>query len=206
MAAGDDPTAFLMRLRSLPEEQVRWINAYSDRLLRLATQHMRGSRDAGCGPEDVLQSVFKSFFTRTIHRPLDIRDPDDLAALLCTMTLNKCVDKIRRQTAGKRDRSRLLSIGGDDDGKAWGSPPVALGDPTAEAQVLVEFTEELLTRLPTRTHRRVAELLLAGHSPVEIGPLVNRAARTVRRLVQDIKRHTYGILDLPAPAGPDHGE
>lgn len=60
---------------------------------------------------DICQSVFGRFFVHAANGSLDLERPEQLLALLVTMTRNRVTDLAREQTAEKRDVRRILAKG-----------------------------------------------------------------------------------------------
>ena len=54
-------------------------------------------------PEDVVQSVFRTFFTRLKNDQFEIADDDDLSKLLVRITLHKTLRQIAYHRAARRD-------------------------------------------------------------------------------------------------------
>src|SRR5438552_2680938 len=68
----------------------RVFERFAHRLAALAQVHLDGRTRRLVDPEDVLQSVFRSFFARHADGQLDLADWDGLWALLVVLTLRKC--------------------------------------------------------------------------------------------------------------------
>jgi hypothetical protein len=59
--------------------------------------------------EDVVQSVYRSFFRRTTRGDLSIERSGDLWRLLARMTINKSIKSVERNRSQKRDTRREVA-------------------------------------------------------------------------------------------------
>ena len=84
---------------------------YFDRLVRSVRQNLRGQNRGVSDEEDIVVSVFESFYRAAENgRFPDLSDRDDLWRLLLKMSARKIVDKRRhdrRQRRGSRRQSPL---------------------------------------------------------------------------------------------------
>src|SRR5437016_3943113 len=78
-------------------------NEFAGRLVKLARrridEHLRRKVD----PEDVVQSVFRSFFTRQAKGEFDLTSWPELWSLLVVMTVRKCGGRLDYFFAARRD-------------------------------------------------------------------------------------------------------
>jgi RNA polymerase sigma-70 factor (ECF subfamily) len=160
-------------------------NRFARRLIALARTHVDQRFQHKIDPEDVVQSVYKSFLLRYKDLPLDDESAGGLWSLLTLITLRKCADRVRYYRAECRDVSREATPQADAV-EPWRE---AVGrEPTPEeAAVLAETVESLLRDL-TSQERPVVELSLQGYSTQEIGERLGRAERSVRRLRERVRR------------------
>lgn len=158
-------------------------------------QRLRALARAKCSPdlaqrldvEDIVQSVFASFFRRASQGYYDVPAGEELWKLFLVMALNKIRAKGAFHRAAKRD-VRLTATGecfeqaaeegGQDDGAS------------AFLQVVVG---ESLGRLPPQL-RQVVALRLEGYEVVEIAEKTQRSRRTVERLLQESRQHLAELL------------
>ena len=89
---------------------------YSDQLLRLVRRQLSDKLASRVDPEDILQSVFGSFF----RRPFDLQDARGMFALLVEISLNKTRDTARFHQREKRDVRREGSATGPAEHKSNG--------------------------------------------------------------------------------------
>src|SRR5687767_3959142 len=76
---------------------------YSERLTRLAEQHLSRRLAARVDGEDVVQSAFRTFYRRAAGGQLKIDNAAEIWRLLVRITLCKVAAAARRHTAGVRD-------------------------------------------------------------------------------------------------------
>ena len=147
---------------------------FTRRLVGLARRQLGGLLRHRVDPEDVVQSVYKSFLLRHGAEMLEGEDEDGLWALLTRITLRKCADRARYHRAECRDAAREAPPSADED--------VAGREPTPdEAAALTETVERLLRGLDG-DERAILELSLQGYSTQEISERLGRAERSVRRV------------------------
>ena len=79
---------------------------FTGKLLGLARSRLDARLQQKVDPEDVLQSVFRSFFRRQQNNEFDLDGWDELWALLVTFTVRKCCKQARHFNSKKRDVSR----------------------------------------------------------------------------------------------------
>jgi len=160
---------------------------FSRRLIGLARGHLNARLQHKVEPEDVVQSVYKSFFLRYGDGALAAEGWDGLWGLLTTITLRKCADRARFHRAERRDLARESSLDDGDGVAPWRE--AAGREPTPDqAAVLAETVESLLRPLAT-DERTIVELSLQGCSTQEISEQTGRAERSVRRIRESVRKH-----------------
>jgi RNA polymerase sigma-70 factor, ECF subfamily len=168
---------------------------FTRRLVGLARRQLGGLLRHKVDPEDVVQSVYKSFLLRYGAEMLAGEDEGGLWALLARITLRKCADRARYHRAECRDAAREAA--GPDEGAAW--PDVAGREPTPdEAAALAETVERLFLGLDA-DERAILELSLQGHSTQEISERLGRAERSVRRVRERARALLERMRDEAAP-------
>src|SRR5580700_9062621 len=140
---------------------------FARRLIGLARTHLDQLTRQKVDPEDVLQSVFKSFFPRQAGGAFDLDGWDSLWNLLVVLTLRKCGHKIRHfRTAGRDVQRETKPSAAEELGVGW---EALVQDPTPSAVLMLAESVEQMTRsLPDR-QRPILSLSLQGYSPIEIG-------------------------------------
>jgi RNA polymerase sigma-70 factor (ECF subfamily) len=168
-----------------PEASAQLFERFARRLIGLARTHLDARMQNKVDPEDIVQSVYKSFFLRYGDMPLDDEN-GGLWNLLTVITLRKCADRVRYFRTERRDLSRETPAAGDDGSEPWRG--VVGREPTPDqAVVLAETVQRLLETLDP-SERPILELSLQGHSTQEISHELGRAERSVRRLRERIRK------------------
>jgi RNA polymerase sigma-70 factor, ECF subfamily len=151
---------------------------FTCRLVALARGHLDARLRTRIDPEDIVQSVYKSFLLRYGVEKLAGEEEHGLWALLTRITLRKCADRARYHRAERRDAAREEAAAGE--GAPW--QDVAGREPTPDdAAALTETVERLLRDLDD-DQRAILELSLQGYSTLEISERLGRAERSVRRV------------------------
>lgn len=160
---------------------------FARRLINLARFHLDLRLQHKIDPEDIVQSVYKSFLLRYGDRPLEHEEAGGLWSLLTVITLRKCADRVRYHRAECRDIAREASAGvRDGDVEPWRD--VVGREPTPEHAVLLTETVERLIRTLDADERPILELSLQGFSTQEISHKLGRAERSVRRLRERVRK------------------
>jgi RNA polymerase sigma-70 factor, ECF subfamily len=169
---------------------------FTRRLVGLARRQLGGLLRHKVDPEDVVQSVYKSFLLRYGAEMLAGEDEGGLWALLTRITLRKCADRARYHRAECRDAAREAAAPADG-AAAW--QDVAGREPTPdEAAALAETVERLLRGLGA-DERAILELSLQGYSTPEISERLGRAERSVRRVRERARALLGRMRDETAP-------
>jgi RNA polymerase sigma factor (sigma-70 family) len=164
----------------------RVFSEYACRLVALARSRLGSRMRQKVDPEDVLQSVYKSFFSRHAQGQLAPQSWDSLWAVLTVITLRKCGRWVERFHTGMRDvDAEAPAVGGaDESNSSWQA--VAREPTPDEAAILTETVEQLLSELEGR-ERTIAMLALQGNTVPEIAAEIGRTRRTVQRVLSRVK-------------------
>jgi RNA polymerase sigma-70 factor (ECF subfamily) len=194
MPGSPDERVLLDLLRKGDEEAARKLfNAYAERLLSLARWRISQRMARRVDPEDIVQSVFRTFFTRVKSGHLTFEEQDDLSKLLVSITVRKTLRQIAFHRAAKRDPAMEVA---QDDSSAQSLPDVESVEPSPEAEVVfVDLLEHFLARLEPRD-RQILELRLQGYRTAEIAEKLNILDRTVRRTFEQIRAAAENDDDL----------
>jgi RNA polymerase sigma-70 factor (ECF subfamily) len=162
-------------------------NQFANRLIELVRKRLDPQIRRKVDPEDVLQSVFRSFFRRQAAGQMnDLETWDNLWGMLLVMTLRKCGHRVEYFRAACRDVQREVSGPALTDSFALGGV-VSASDPTpAEEAILHDLVHHLMERLEGR-HRQILALSLQGYSFPEISAQVGCTERTVYRVLDRVK-------------------
>jgi len=176
----DSFAQFLARLHNQDDAAAQELFVrFAHQLIALALRHIDAGLRHKVDPEDVVQSVYKSFFVRYGDaNNLDIVNWNSLWGLLTLITVRKCAERAAYHRAECRDAAREVSPPRQEEPAPWLEP---LGrEPTPlEAAVLGETIEQLFAGLDEQ-ERSVLELSLQGYTTREISDQLGRAERTVR--------------------------
>ena len=150
---------------------------------------------------DFLQSVWGSFFRRMKAGPGEFEDPRSLVAFLARAAKNKVIDEYRR-AASKKGNIRL-------EEPLWidGSRPRELVGVVDSPSEIVEAREELgrLLDLVPEDRQVMIRLRLQGLSTREIGERLEVSERTVRRVLEDLRRRSSNEPEPEAEAECEGG-
>jgi RNA polymerase sigma-70 factor (ECF subfamily) len=186
---------------------VQVFQRFANKLIALARSRLDTRLRQKVDPEDVAQSVFKSFFSRTAEGQFTLDNWDSLWGMLTVFTLRKCSQRAKFFHAARRNVHREVApvAAPEDRGAAWEAPG---HDPTpADAAILTELVESLMQGLAPG-ERPILMLNLQGYSVAEISAEIGRTERTVqrvlRRLRQRLEHHGADEEDADSPAAPPH--
>src|SRR6516164_7022781 len=87
-------------------------DAYAERLVALARRRISPRLASRVDPEDVVQSVFRTFFGRLKEGRFKLEHQDDLCKLLVRITVHKTLRQVAFHQAAKR---RLGSEAGQEE-------------------------------------------------------------------------------------------
>lgn len=151
---------------------------YAARLRSLASKQTGNDLAARVDPEDIVQSVFRTFFRRAAAGEYEVPAGDDLWKLFLVIGLNKVRAVASHHRANKRDVRQTAS-----DEAIDATPGTSSED---DLRVLQMTIDELLAPLP-ESHREIVMLRIAGHEVAEIAAKVGRAKRSVERILQEFR-------------------
>ena len=178
----------MARLRAGQDDAATQVfSHFASRLIALARRRLGPQLRQKEDPEDVLQSVFRSFFLRNAEGEFgEFESWDNLWAMLVVLTLRKCGRRIDHFHAASRDVEREVGdpvlLDPSDSGLG-----LRAADPTpAEAAMLTETVEQLMNSLSGR-HRQILALSLQGYAPPEISAQLGCTERTVYRVLEGVK-------------------
>jgi RNA polymerase sigma-70 factor, ECF subfamily len=161
---------------------------YAERLGSLAWIQLGGDLTSRFDPDDIVQSVFRTFFRRAAQGLYDVPEGQDLWKLLLVIALQKIRDASSFHRAAKRD-VRTTRSGEASDRKIERRPTQNETD-LAELRMMLE---EILGGLPA-TQRVIVELRIDGFQIDEIAEKTGRSRRTVERGLQEFRALLGAIL------------
>jgi RNA polymerase sigma-70 factor, ECF subfamily len=185
--AGSDH-ALLCLLRTGDREAARALYLrYAPRVRELARHQCPADLASRFDPDDIVQSVFRSFFADARRGLYEAPAGASLWRLLAVIALNKLRARCAYHRAACRDARQTR--GGD----VLHELQDVLGDEADDVAYFDLVVREALERLPL-PHREVVALRLAGHGVAEVAEKVGRSKRTVERLLQECRGHFEYLL------------
>ena len=177
----------MTRLRAGSDEAAAEIfERFAGRLIALARSRMDPQMRQKVDPEDVIQSVYQSFFERQARGEFDLHSWDSLWGLLAIITLRKCGHHVEHYHSARRDIRREVSVLGSKDELAGDLEAIAREPTPQEAAVLTETLEHVMRELEGY-QRHILQLSLQGNSVAEISPQVGYSQRTVQRILLRVR-------------------
>jgi RNA polymerase sigma-70 factor, ECF subfamily len=168
-----------------PGYEAEVVERYTIRLLEFARRQLPERMRRRVDPEDVVQSVYRSFFRRVKNGQFSLEDSLDVWRLLAAMTFHKATKAVRFHHQKRRDVRRETTL---PESNASRRGP-AISDPAPgpeDVATLLECAERLCGLLPVH-HRAVFLLRLEGFSIEEIAQRVNRSQGTVLRVLARVR-------------------
>ena len=151
----------------------QFVTAFGPALQKIAVDKMTPALIQRMGPDDVFESVCRTFFRRAQDGQFSLPDRESLWRLLCAITLNKVRLHAKFHAAQKPGSLRSAVL--DDQAKA----------PVISVEEAVKFADELSRLLESlgETEGELVRLKLEGYSHAEIAEQLNCTERTVGRLL-----------------------
>ena len=175
--------ALLNRFQSGSEDAATALyERYAARLLRLADKRSSGKLAQRVDAQDVVQSVFRTFFRRASSGHYQLPDGEELWKLFLVISLNKIRKKAEFHQAAKRSMDRTQSIG---------DTQVQAADEAS--QVLQLTIDDLMSRLPAG-HQGVIRDRINGFEVTEMAKRNKISRRTVERVLQSFRQRLQSEL------------
>lgn len=166
---------------------------YFDRLVKSVRQRLIGQNRAVSDEEDIVLSVFDSFYAAAENgRFPDLTDRDDLWRLLLRMSARKVIDKRRHDQRQRRGgQVRVHSLAGDDE-----TLIEVIGDAPSPEMVLMmqESVEQFFSHFGVGQLRDLAVAKLEGHSNAELAQRFGCSERTIERRLHLIREKSQQEL------------
>jgi RNA polymerase sigma-70 factor (ECF subfamily) len=177
----------LCRLRDNDQDAaVELVDRYTRRLVGLAWNHLDSRIRTKEDPQDVIQSVFKSFFHRCTLGQFHLENHDDLWALLVRLTLNKCGHRVEFYEAEKRNIHHETRIHPSTESSRMEWEELAREPSPVEAVELADLVEYLLSGLEPH-QQEIVRLSLEGEGTAEIATRTGMIQRTVQRVLKGVR-------------------
>lgn len=149
---------------------------YARRLRALARSNSNAKLALRVDADDIVQSVFRTFFRVAVKGAYEVPEGKDLWNLLAVIALNKIRTAATRHRAGKRDVRATIELDLLDAAKE------AARAPQAEQAFVQLVVKEALARL-TPAERRAIELRMENFEVAEIAIRCDCSKRTAERLI-----------------------
>lgn len=161
---------------------------YAKRLSALARRQASPTLATRVDPEDVVQSVFRTFFRRVTQGHYDVADGDELWRLFLVIALNK----VRTLAAFHRAAKRDISATAGSAALTHHAAEVIAEDQLALSTLQIVIND-VLGELPA-AQREMVELRIAGHEVAEIAERCNRSKRSVERILQSFRERLSHLI------------
>jgi len=153
---------------------------YAKRLRALAHKQTAGDLGVRLDPDDVVQTVFRTFFRRAAEGHYQIPHGEELWKLFLVIALHKIRDLGDYHRAKKRSTRRTVGLD-------LSSPVSVTGSDEESFHVLQLTIDDLLEALP-ESSREIVTQRLQGHEISDIATACGRAKRTVERVLQEFRQ------------------
>jgi RNA polymerase sigma-70 factor (ECF subfamily) len=185
MPEANEDQVILQLLRTGDQDAARKVfNSYVNRLVALARNRLSQKMQRRVDPEDIVQSVFRTFFVRAKEGQFTVEKEDDLSKLLYGITVRKTLRRIAFHKAEKRS----TALEKNESEESYRNVMDVIGkEPTPEAEVaFVDELEHFMTKMPA-DYRPILEMRLQGYSSEEIAQKLGTYDRRIRRVVEHIR-------------------
>jgi RNA polymerase sigma-70 factor (ECF subfamily) len=160
---------------------------YARRIHRLAESSCRGELGRRLDADDVVQSVFSSFFRRARDGDYEVPDGHELWGLLLVMALNKIRARGAFHRAARRDVRATQPADSLEDTVADDRH-----DELALATLRLAVDEALQSH--PESNRQIVRLRIEGFEVAEIAARSGRSRRTVERVLQEFRHQLREAL------------
>jgi RNA polymerase sigma-70 factor (ECF subfamily) len=161
---------------------------YADQLHTLAAARLSADLAPRVGAEDIVQSVFRTFFRRAALGQFEVPDGEDLWKLFLVIALNKI------RSAGSYHRAARRSVTRTPQGPAEANPVDISGPDDENALTVLRLViDEVLAELP-ESARPIVELRVEGHEVAEIAHRVRRSRRSVERILREFRERLEAVI------------
>ena len=172
---------------------------YGPLIERLAERRLSAPLKRRIGPEDVAQSVCRTFVRRAEQGEFELPDGGGLWGLLCAIALTKINEQARfhlRQKRSLRDERHLDSVNAAGERKL---PEAAGSQPTPDETAEVADVFDKLVSAFDEEERRIIELKLQDFTSNEIAERLQCSERTIRRFMKRVQERLSQMLEESAP-------
>ena len=157
---------------------------YVDRLVAVARRRLSRPITSRVDPEDIVQSVFRTFFGRLRAGQFHLDQQNDLCKLLVRITVNKTLRQVAFQKAAKRDPGQEAHAENPEQDQVL--ELLAREPAPEEAAAFLDQLEHFLAQLDP-AERRILEMRLQGYSNEDICRELGIYDRKIRRVMERIR-------------------
>jgi RNA polymerase sigma-70 factor (ECF subfamily) len=157
---------------------------YAERLMQLANRSTGDDLSARVDAEDIVQSVFRTFFRRVSDGHYLIPESEELWKLLLVIALNKVRMIAEHHRAAKRDVSHTRFLGTHE-----------VANTTDATEVLRMTIDDILVTLP-ESHQQIVYARIDGYEIGEIAERVSMSRRSVERILQSFRKRLEKTLKI----------
>ncbi len=162
---------------------------YAKRLQALARKQTSQSLSPRFDPEDVVQSVFRTFFRRASEGCYEVPVGEELWQLFLVLALNKIRKLASFHRADKRDAGRTIASANNSE-----LPAGISGEDANAYETMKMVVGELMSKLPP-TQDRIIQLRIEGYEVSEIAQMTQRSKRTVERILQHFRQQLADLIN-----------
>ncbi len=161
---------------------------YAKRLQLLARAQSGRDLAVRLDPEDVVQSVFRTFFRRASEGHYEIPDGEELWKLFLVIALNKVRRLGEYHRAAKRDVGQTMALDRFEEHVS------GLQNWEDQSYNVLQMTvTQLLDELP-EVQRQMIMMRIEGHGVEQIAVGTSRAKRSVERVLQKFRSRLSEVL------------
>ncbi len=163
---------------------------YANRLEQLASKQTSPDLAFRVSSDEIVQSVFRTFFRRASIGQYDVAQGEDLWKLLLIISLNKIRSQSEFHRAQKRDVGKTITLKNE-----FFQNQSSAKDGNETAYVILKMTvDELLDDLPAG-HADIVRLRIENQTLPAIAKKIGRSHRTVERVLQKFRDKLLEIVE-----------
>lgn len=161
---------------------------YANRLIALARNNSSAELADQVESEEIVQSVFGSFFRGARLGYYDIPEGEELWKLFLVISLNKIRAKVAYHRAAKRD-SRMTVTSDEMDFRMSKIASAEIASHELDMTI-----DDAMKSMPS-DYRTIVALRIEGYTISEVAEQVKRSKRTVERILQEVRGTLSNMLD-----------
>jgi RNA polymerase sigma factor (sigma-70 family) len=182
-------------VQGLPASEQLVVERYTQKLLQVVRRKLPERLRGRVDPEDIVQSVYRSFFTRLRQAEFAFAESHDIWRLLIVMTLHKVNNSIKHHLRDRRDVRREAAA---SDSVLARALPREVEPGPEDLAIMCDLLEQLLADLPP-SYQEIVTRRLRGESLDEIAAQGGVSKRTVQRVLSNV--HSSACKRWGVPLG-----